>query len=346
MAHLLHVRNNNELAVRAAQYLNLNGQKDRPANPVVNSDPTISVRRITMEVSNPRDRWLSVHGRNNSTIAAIGEVLWVLAGRTDIDFLSKFVKRAINFSDDGKTWRAGYGERLYHNGQLESVVNRLAENKDTRQAYLTIYNPELDTDLGIQKQLGTKKTKDFVCNTTLYFSIKDNKLDLVVSNRSQDLIWGLCSINFIEFTILQEVLANILEVEVGTYTIFSNNLHYYINDLSVRQFDALNNTKDEEIKYADNNLEVDTGNINSVDELRQCMLTVTQAIERGAEYISIEDYLIQRHAILEKSLIPQMCYIACNHYNNRQIDASKILDSSLLSALKDSKIDSKELINI
>lgn len=52
-------------------------------------------------------------------------------------------------------------------------------------------------------------------------------LDMTVTNRSNDLIWGLLGANFVHFTILQEYMAARLGVEVGVYHHFTNNLHAY-----------------------------------------------------------------------------------------------------------------------
>lgn len=52
-------------------------------------------------------------------------------------------------------------------------------------------------------------------------------LDITVTNRSNDLIWGLLGANYVHFTFLQEYMAARLGVEVGKYHHFTNNLHVY-----------------------------------------------------------------------------------------------------------------------
>lgn len=52
-------------------------------------------------------------------------------------------------------------------------------------------------------------------------------LDMTVTNRSNDLIWGLLGANVVHFSFLQEYLAARLGVEVGRYNQFTNNLHVY-----------------------------------------------------------------------------------------------------------------------
>lgn len=130
-------------------------------------------------------------------------------------------------------WRAGYGKRIRNwpnykiNGlnqpqtidQLEYVYETLKKHPASRQAVISLWNPSEDCTV--------EKTKDFPCSNWLHFMIRDNKLDCVLTIRSNDLIWGLSSINVYEFTVIQEILARLLGVEVGKYWHFADSLHIY-----------------------------------------------------------------------------------------------------------------------
>ncbi|AIX13049.1 thymidylate synthase [Erwinia phage phiEa2809] len=238
------VQNNNHLFTKAVWAIRTQGEDSASGNSQVNNDATRFIDEVfSATVANPRDRWLSVPGRNSSALAAIGETFWVLAGRNDVEFMQRLLpKNAGKFSDDGVTWRAAYGPRIYAHGQLDSVIDRLRKNPNTRQAYLTLYDPALDSDQGLEKSHpeGKAVTKDMVCNFALAFNIKDNKLNMTVFNRSQDVLWGMSTINFIEFSILQEIVANILEVDLGVYRLVSNNLHFYYNEVSQKQLSKVN----------------------------------------------------------------------------------------------------------
>lgn len=52
-------------------------------------------------------------------------------------------------------------------------------------------------------------------------------LDMTVTNRSNDMIWGMLGANYVHFSILQEYVAAHIGVEVGRYNHFTNNLHVY-----------------------------------------------------------------------------------------------------------------------
>jgi hypothetical protein len=43
---------------------------------------------------------------------ALAEFPWLIAGRSDVAWISAYLPRAVDFSDNGKHWRAGYGPRL------------------------------------------------------------------------------------------------------------------------------------------------------------------------------------------------------------------------------------------
>lgn len=52
-------------------------------------------------------------------------------------------------------------------------------------------------------------------------------LDMTVTNRSNDLVWGMLGANVVHFSFLQEYMAARLGCEVGVYNQFTNNLHVY-----------------------------------------------------------------------------------------------------------------------
>lgn len=85
----------------------------------------------------------------------------------------------------------------------------------------------------------TTTSKDVCCNLSVMFSLRDSQgveesfvpmpkyLDMTVTNRSNDLVWGMLGADYVHFTFLQEYMAARLEAEVGLYHHFTNNLHAY-----------------------------------------------------------------------------------------------------------------------
>ena len=75
-----------------------------------------------------------------------------------------------------------------------------------------------------------KNSKDIPCNTTIYLKIKDNKLDITILNRSNDLYLGV-PYNVFVFYLLQLYIAEKVNSDIGTQTHFTDSLHLYTKDL-------------------------------------------------------------------------------------------------------------------
>ena len=180
---------------------------------------------ITLQ--DPRDRYITNPARKASVAAQIAETVWVLSGRNDVAWLTHYLPRAAEFSDDGRTWRGGYGPRLRawprRDGdgdvidQLRWVVDHLREDRSSRRAVVTIYDPVTDSQPG----------KDIPCNNWLDFKSRLGRLHLHVAIRSNDLIWGWSGINAFEWSVLQEVVASILGIDVGPLSFSISSLHVY-----------------------------------------------------------------------------------------------------------------------
>jgi thymidylate synthase len=137
--------------------------------------------------------------------------------------------------------------------QLDVIIDHLTRLPDSRRAVLSMWNVEDDllkvgSDLDV---MTGKESKDVCCNLLAMFSLRsqfrpctpeelarwgsfdghqqaeDIVLDMTVVNRSNDLIWGLLGANYVHFSVLQEYMAARLGVEVGRYSVMTNNLHVY-----------------------------------------------------------------------------------------------------------------------
>lgn len=179
-------------------------------------------------IKNPQQRCYVLPHRNDNIFAKIAETCWVMAGRSDIAFLSKYLPRASEFSDDGKVWRAGYGTRMRHYGhtdvdQLANIVAMLQADRYTRRAVMSFWNPEEDYG-------GT--SVDYPCNDFIQAIIRKDKygvdtLYMTIAQRSSDLLWGFSGINTFEFATLQILLAHWLSCAIGTLTYNITSLHIY-----------------------------------------------------------------------------------------------------------------------
>ena len=205
---------------------------------------------VLIKIENPTARIVTVPARNWNCTLPYVESLWLASGRNDISMVAHYVERMIDFSDDNKTMRGGYGPRLrhftgvaddYNNGflhtstnpgslntteidQFEFVEKTFIKDPLTRQAIITIGDPAKDC-FGGEHVL--KQTKDFPCTRDLQFIQNNGKLDLIVHMRSNDFLWGAGGVNIFNFTFIQEYFARILRLPIGDYYHIANNLHYY-----------------------------------------------------------------------------------------------------------------------
>lgn len=199
-----------------------------------------------VKLSDPTARMITIAERHWYAPLAYAESLWIASGRNDMNYINLYGKNLKNFSDNGETMRGAYGPRFRHyNGdvydyniheiydelpnevdQFRYVIDCFKKDINTRQAVINIGDPIKDC-FGIDRNL--KVTKDIPCTRTLHF-MKDanaNKLNLIVSMRSNDLIWGASAVNIFNFTWMQEYFAAILGMELGSYYHIADNLHYY-----------------------------------------------------------------------------------------------------------------------
>jgi thymidylate synthase len=186
-----------------------------------------------VEIECPLERVILHPHRKNNTFAAIAETMWVLAGRNDIAYLGHYLPRAKNFSDDGRTWRGGYGPRLRNwrgTDQIKNVIDLLNFDRATRRAVMVIFDPELDFI----------DSKDIPCNNWIHFIIREDKLHMNVSLRSNDAIWGFSGINTFEWSYLHEMMAFWTNSKVGKLSYFVGSFHVYKRYLE-RMNNILNN---------------------------------------------------------------------------------------------------------
>ena len=72
--------------------------------------------------------------------------------------------------------------------------------------------------------------KDVPCTNTIQFLVRDGKLDMYTSMRSNDAYIGLPH-DIFTFTLIQEIIARSLDLRVGIYKHYVSSLHLYNRSL-------------------------------------------------------------------------------------------------------------------
>ena len=177
--------------------------------------------------THPRERVLFYPQRDANPFFHCLESFWMLAGRNDVKWLVQFNKRMSEYSTDGNIFWGAYGHRWrrwFDEDQLDTVIYRLKNFPNDRRTVLGIWDVICDlTKVNDQK--------DIPCNTHVYFKVRDNKLNMTVCCRSNDMIWGAYGANAVHFSFLQEYIAARVGVEVGMYTQVSDSFHAYVEVL-------------------------------------------------------------------------------------------------------------------
>ena len=188
------------------------GKKVRPRGML-----TKELMQETFCIEDPNSSLIYIPGRNFSIAHAIHESFLIFCDNNRVNVAGYFNKNIAQFSDDGNTLYGSYGHRIAK--KMQGVLDKLKEDHDTRQALLTIHR--VDDSI--------VKTKDPPCTITLQFTIRDEKLNMHVYMRSNDIVWGTPYDVFV-FTTIQKVFANTLGIPIGKYYHTATSLHMYERD--------------------------------------------------------------------------------------------------------------------
>jgi thymidylate synthase len=105
--------------------------------------------------------------------------------------------------------------------QLQNVMALLKKKPRSRRAVVQLFNAE---DIASEH-------KEIPCTTTLQFHLRKKQLHLSVTLRSNDAFWGLPHDVFC-FTMIQEMMARRLGVELGEYYHYVGSMHVYVKYLA------------------------------------------------------------------------------------------------------------------
>jgi thymidylate synthase len=253
--HVIDGEDVNEIYWRGMNLLRTDGRdEDSRVGPCrVLAYPVTSVYR------NPTQRVLLNFKRAANPFFHLFESLWMLAGRNDVGALNRYITDfGTRFAEPNGEVHGAYGHRWRRAlgfDQLDAIVERLRKNPRDRQCVLQMWDASpIQTDYG-QLYYGSNDLlgdwKDRPCNTHVYFRIRDKTvhdglvgsfttpsgqwpvLDMMVSCRSNDIVYGAYGANAVHFSILQEYMAGRIGALVGRMTQVSWNYHAY-NDVLAR----------------------------------------------------------------------------------------------------------------
>lgn len=189
---------------------------------VATKGPNVELTGVLLNIDKPRSR-LSRTERKGTLFSCLGEFLWYLSGTKEVDFINYYIPGYEKFAEDDGTVHGAYGPRIFGgpDSQIERIIDRLKKNQSSRKAVIQIFEAA-----DIQKIYN-----DVPCTCSMQFFVRSNRLDMMTYMRSNDAFKGLPH-DIFAFTMIQEVLARSLGVELGTYKHAVGSLHLYDDDRS------------------------------------------------------------------------------------------------------------------
>ena len=183
---------------------------------------TKALFNVGFEIQEPRANAIldSKVKRNWSEEYARAEWQWYLSGDRNIAKLGELYGKvpAIwkRMADVDGNVNSNYGWQWERTSQLDIVIQMLKDNPETRQAAISIYDGKEISDYA----------HDTPCTYAVQFTVLNDKLNMSVVMRSNDLWYGFCNDQY-QFSNLQTLVAYETGYDVGTYYHFAHNLHLY-----------------------------------------------------------------------------------------------------------------------
>ena len=196
----------------------------------VDFDDTKALFNVGFEIEDPMNNSIANSHylkRNWKQEYAEAEWQWYLSGDNNIKKLGELYGKIPEIwrrmADKYGHVNSNYGYQWQRSdwsgiSQLDYVVSLLKQNPKTRQAAISIYDGKEHDSYEL----------DTPCTYAIQFTIVNGKLNMCVTMRSNDLWYGFCNDQYC-FSRLQLMIADRLEIRLGTYYHFVHNLHLYNN---------------------------------------------------------------------------------------------------------------------
>ena len=187
------------------------------------SNGTKQIFNTLIEIEKPNLNLINTKFRNWNQEYAEYEWQWYLSGNPNAEEISKRAKIWKDMMDFNYNVNSNYGYQWNRNSQLHKVIELLKKDHTTRKASISLYDGK-EIDL---------YSKDTVCTYAINFYIVNDKLNMQVMMRSNDLVYGFCNDQYC-FSKLQMLVAKELNLEIGIYTHFVCNMHIYSRHFNLK----------------------------------------------------------------------------------------------------------------
>ena len=190
---------------------------------------TRALFNIGFTLRKPKETWITSSFRQWNEKYAEAEWEWYLSGSPCTSTLGEIYGKVPQIwrrmeNENGEV-NSNYGHQWERGYQLDKVVAMLKDYPDTRQATISIYDG---------KEMN-KYRNDTPCTYAVQFTVLNNKLNMCVTMRSNDLWYGFCNDQYC-FSQLMQMVSERTGYELGEYFHFAHNLHLYNDKLGMDSF--------------------------------------------------------------------------------------------------------------
>lgn len=176
---------------------------------------------VTLRIAKPRAR-LSRSQTRARPFSALGELLWYLSGSDEAAFVGPYIPFYVKPGKPAVV-NGAYGPRIrvrHGFDQLQASIDIMRRKDGSRRTVIQLFEAtDLLADDGV----------DVPCTTTIQFHRRGGILHMSVTMRSNDAYLGLPHDVFC-FTMLQELVAAELDLELGQYIHMVGSMHLYDRD--------------------------------------------------------------------------------------------------------------------
>ena len=179
--------------------------------------------------NDPTDLQILYPSRKFNQEYAMTEWLWYCSLDRNVKNIGKLASLWKRISDDKNEVESNYGpyffdpikQQHFQGSQWEWVKEELINDPDSRRASIVINQPHHKG----------KNPQDVPCTQYVQFFIRENKLHIGVSMRSNDIVFGLTNDAF-TFSLFQQMMYNELKIKMpdlklGSYNHFAGSMHLY-----------------------------------------------------------------------------------------------------------------------
>ncbi len=186
------------------------------------AEGTRELKHVFFTIKDPRQRWIVAREPAINPAAALADILSTLRGATNTAFHREGNNRSSRNTDNLLSRGTTIGYRLRRNldfDQLELAYQTLSQYTTNREVVLQIWDARLD----MQNPDKKPRVGEPAHNLVSILKVRDGKLEWTQIDRTDDFLRGI-PYDFLQFTLIQELMAGWLGLELGCYYHFSESL--------------------------------------------------------------------------------------------------------------------------